>query len=552
MKQILINCEGLEHRVAVAEDGKLQEYQIERLDHEKLVGSIFKGKIRNLEASLQAAFVDVGAEKNAFLHYWDMLPASEDMLEDGKRTYYSDEELTVEKPREKTFWDKVVAFFKGKKKDEEANKKRRNDRRRNPRHKRGKRGNQRSKPSYTIEDIPDLFKVNSDVFVQVTKGSIGTKGARVTTNLSIPGRYLVLLPNSNHIGVSKRIDDGQERTRLRQIFHKMKLPKGMGMICRTAAAGKPEKCFHDDLELLLNIWKEVQDRDKSIPAPCCVYEEPSLIERTLRDYLTEDVDEVIVDSREIYTKLQEMVKRYSKQERVKVRHYTGSVPIFQRYHLARQIDNIFMRKVFLPSGAYLCVDETEAMITIDVNSGKSRGGKDHPETILNTNLEAVEEISRQLRLRNIGGLIVLDLIDMRSRKDRHTVYKAMKTFMQDDRARTKILPISDLGLIEMTRQREQESLRERLYDPCPYCKGRGLVKSSTSISVELQRRLREMLQRRRGETRFRVIVHPMVLERLRNEDSNHIMELEMQYKGALTFRADESMHVEQFKIVSDN
>ena len=538
MKQLLINSEGLQTRVAVVENGRLEDLLIERKDRDRLVGSIFKGRIKNLEPSLQAAFVDIGTSKNAFLHYWDMLPATKEMLEEeGTRVGFPERELpagpTPEQDESKGIFAAIRQRFLTRKQATQSNRRR-----------------SKKRPVYTAEDIPSLFKEESEVIVQVSKGPIGSKGARVTTNLSIPGRYLVLLPNSEHIGVSKRLEDHEERDRLRQILRRLHLPRGMGLICRTAGAGKKEKYFERDLDMLLHYWQELEERIRRDAAPCCVYEEPDLVERSLRDLLTEAVDEIVADSREACECARTMIRSLSKQERVKVRLHKDPRPLFDRHGLTDQLENIFRRQVPLPSGAYLCVDETEALIAIDVNSGKNRAGKDHPETILQTNLEAVSEVARQLRLRNIGGLIVIDFIDMRSRRDQQTVYRALRQALLEDRARTKTYPISPLGLVEMTRQRENASLRDTVFSPCPYCDGKGVVKSAVSMSVEIQRRLQEVLRQRRGKQQVRVMVHPQVLGRLKNEDANLLESLEKEFGGELSFRGDASLHLEEFQITN--
>lgn len=533
MKQLLINDEDLETRVALVDDGRLYDYFVERKDSERLVGSIFKGVVRNLEPSLQAAFVDIGAEKNAFLHYWDMLPATQEMLEgaDDNEQQGETEQPAQEHPRKNVLANIKARLFHSKQ---------------------GKGGRAKAHRNIpegvTVDDIPKLFPVNSEVLVQVTKGQIGTKGARVTTHLSVPGRYLVLLPNSPHVGVSKKIDDAKDRERIRQVLKKMERPKGAGVICRTLGAGKKERVFQQEFEILRAAWQDAEKRIAGGKAPCCVYREPGLAERALRDYLTEDIDEVVCDSNEFQDKANAMLRQFRRDRRVKVRLHKGPAPLFEKMKLNSQIENIFRRKVQLPSGGYICIDETEALIAIDVNSGKSRGGKDHPETILHTNLEAIDEIARQLRLRNLGGLLVLDLIDMRSKTDRQTVYKALKTALAQDRARTKTCPISALGLVEMTRQREYESLLETVFSPCPYCEGKGLVKSPLSISVEIQRKLQSIL-RRGKQDQVRVIVHPHVLERLKNEDAKALREMEHELGGQLSFRANPELHLEEFRIV---
>ncbi len=279
-----------------------------------------------------------------------------------------------------------------------------------------------------------------------------------------------------------------------------------------------------------------------------MYQEPTLIERCLRDYLTESIDEIVADSKETFDRAISIIRNLSRGERVKVRHYKSVQPIFDKYRLRNQIENIFRRQVTLPSGGYLCIDETEALTAIDVNSGKNREGKDHPETILRTNMEAIEEIARQLKIRNIGGIIVLDLIDMRSKKDIHTVYSTLKKHLTEDRAKTKVCPISPLGLVEMTRQREHESLLDTVYSPCPYCDGKGLVKSTTSVSVEIQRKLQGLLRRRR-KAQIRVMVNPRVLERLKNEDADLLRQMESDLGGELSFRPDPELHVEEFHIL---
>lgn len=542
MKQILINDEGLESRVAVVENGRLLDYFIERKDEEQLAGSIFKGVIRNLEPSLQAAFVDIGVGKNAFLHYWDMLPASRDKLEKefGMGAAGADEEngdkdnLEEESRAESNTMVNAVRkkFLRRRKKGG----------------RRGRKKDNRMSSDCKVDDIPDLFPVNSEVSVQVTKGPIGNKGPRVTTNLSIASRYLVLLPNSNYIGLSKRISDAEERGRLRKILNKHPLPPNMGIVCRTVGAGKKEQIFERDLSALIEAWQQAEEKIKKEKAPCCVYKEPTLVERCLRDYLNEDIDEVVADSREGHQLVVDMVRKLSRTEQVKTRLHKGNQPIFDRYRLREQIDNVFQRQVKLPGGGSICIDETEALTAIDVNSGKNREGKDHPETIIQTNLEAVEEIARQLKIRNIGGLVVLDLIDMRNRKHIQKVFNSLKEAVADDRAKTKLCPISPLGLVEMTRQREHESLHDTVYTPCPYCQGRGSVKSPTSISVELQRRL-QILLRGRKKRQIRAMVHPRILERLKNEDANLLHEMENEFGGELSFRAAPNLHIEEFHLL---
>jgi ribonuclease G len=500
-KEVVINAETLETRVAVIEDGRLEEFNIERTTEERLVGSIFRGKVRNLEDGLKAAFVDIGFEKNAFLHYWDIVPNS---------------------------FDSGVEIVE-------------------------REGRRRDRPKITQKDIPRLYPPGSDIIAQVTKGPIGSKGPRITTNLVLPGRYLVLLPNSDQSGISRKIENQPERQRLKKILRELTIPDGMGVIMRTAGEGQQTRYFVRDIALLLEEWSQIQERIKSQPPASCVFQEPDLIERTVRDFLTEDVERIVVDSLKACDRMREMISKISRRSAGKIKLYAEAQPVFDRFGITKQLENAFSRNVSLKSGGHIVVDETEALVAIDVNTGRHKGGKDQESTILKVNIEAAEEICRQLRLRNMGGLIVLDFIDMKSRRDQQQVYQRVKEGLRRDKAKTHILPISQLGLMEMTRQRHTESVRAAVYDDCPYCKGRGKVKSVLTMSVEIQRKLQEILKRRsRDESDFqlRIVVHPTVLERLRTEDEKHLIELEKRYFGKLSFRADPAMHAEQFKIVN--
>ena len=500
-KELIINAESLEVRVALVEQGRLEELTIERTTEERLVGSIFKGKVRNLEDGLKAAFVDIGFEKNAFLHYWDIVPTS---------------------------FDSGVEVVE-------------------------REGRRRDRPRITQKDIPRLYPPGSEINVQVTKGPIGTKGPRVTTNIVLPGRYLVLLPNSDQSGVSRKIENPEERQRLKHILRDMSIPDGMGVIMRTAGEGQQKRYFISDLALLLEQWKEIQEKIRIQPPASCVFQEPDLIERTVRDFLTEDVDRVVVDNAQAADRMRAMISRIFPPAAKKIILYTEHQPVFDRLNITRQLENAFSRQVHLKSGGYIVIDETEALVAIDVNTGRHKSSRDQESTILRVNTEAAEEICRQLRLRNMGGLIVLDFIDMKSRRDQQQVYQRIKEGLRRDKAKTHVLPISQLGLMEMTRQRHSESVRAAVYDDCPYCKGRGKVKSAITMSVEIQRKLNEILKKRsRDESDFqlRIAVHPTVLERLRTEDEKLIIEMEKRYFGKLSFRPEPSFHAEQFKIVN--
>jgi ribonuclease G len=506
-RELIINSEPLEKRVALLVDGRLEKFEIERHSDDRMVGGIYKGRIKNLDPGLKAAFVDIGYAKNAFLHYWDMLPAAADS---------SIEVVRVNKKKDAA-----------------------------PR---------TSEP--TVKDIPSLYPPGSEIVIQVTKGPIGTKGPRTTTNLSIPGRYLILTPYSDGCGISRKIEDIHERKRLKQLINELTIPEGMGVIVRTAGEGKKARYFVRDLHILLKKWEEISAKMQSERPPANLYQEPDLVERTVRDFLTEEVDRVLIDNRDDFERTANLVGLISKRSRSKIAFYKDSIPIFERFNIERQIEQTFHRKVTLPSGGEIIIDETEALIAIDVNTGshKNRSG-DEKNTIYAVNLEAAVEIARQIRLRNLGGLIICDFIDMKERRHRNGVYEKMVESMAEDKAKNHILPISQLGILQMTRQRQQESLSSNLYTDCPYCRGRGIVKSATTMSVELQRRLgsvarRIQLRNDGKEYSLRVLVHPSILERLRSEDADLLVRVEKLYGVKLAFRADPNYHVENFKIVN--
>ncbi len=506
-RELIINSEPLEKRVALLVDGRLEKFEIERHSDDRMVGGIYKGRIKNLDPGLKAAFVDIGYAKNAFLHYWDMLPAAAD--------------------------SSVEVVRVNKKKDA---------------------GPRTAEP--TVKDIPSLYPPGSEIVIQVTKGPIGTKGPRTTTNLSIPGRYLILTPYSDGCGISRKIEDIHERKRLKQLINELTIPEGMGVIVRTAGEGKKARYFVRDLHILLKKWEEISAKMQSERPPANLYQEPDLVERTVRDFLTEEVDRVLIDNRDDYERTANLVGLISKRSSSKIAFYKDSIPIFERFNIERQIEQTFHRKVTLPSGGEIIIDETEALIAIDVNTGshKNRSG-DEKNTIYAVNLEAAVEIARQIRLRNLGGLIICDFIDMKERRHRNGVYEKMVESMAEDKAKNHILPISQLGILQMTRQRQQESLSSNLYTDCPYCRGRGIVKSATTMSVELQRRLgsvarRIQLRNDGKEYSLRVLVHPSILERLRSEDADLLVRVEKLYGVKLAFRADPNYHVENFKIVN--
>ena len=501
-REIIVNVEKLETRVAVLENGRLEEYMVEHPEEERLVGSVFKGRVQNLENDLQAAFVDIGLAKNAFLHYWDMTPDADALLDE----------------------------------DDEP--------------KKGGKGRKSAKLSDA--EIAKRFPPGSEIIVQVTKGPISTKGPRVTANLSIPGRYLVMMPGTRIRGVSKKIGDAKERQRLKKILDKLPLPDNVGLVVRTVGAGASARAFARDLRNLVSVWNEMQMNIKRLRTPCCIFQEPDLCERVVRDWLTEDVDAILIDDEKSYNQMRDVTGLISRRAKAKIRRYDGQTGIFEHYGLERQLSEAFARQVPLKSGGYLVIDETEALIAVDVNTGHYKGKGSQEEAILEVNLEAVEEVARQLRLRNIGGLVVLDLIDMKSRKHQREVYRALKEALKRDRARTNVLEISELGLLEMSRQRQDRSILSQLTSRCPYCQGHGVVKSPLAISVEIQRRLTALLKKAELEKKPfepKIVIAPQVMQRLRTEDAEILAQLQKDFSTRLTFVSELHRHPEAFSIL---
>ena len=365
------------------------------------------------------------------------------------------------------------------------------------------------------------------------------------------------MPFSGQCGVSRKIENSAERDRLKKMLRKLTIPEGMGVIIRTAGEGKKLRYFVRDLHMLLKRWAAICNVINTTSKPCMLYQEPGLIERTVRDFLTEDIDRILVDSEEDYKAILALVGEISPRSRSKVVLYKDNIPIFERFNIERQIEQTYMRRVPLPSGGEIVIDETEALTAIDVNTSGHKGKGDAKDFIVQANIEAVKESARQIRLRNLGGLIIIDTVDMKNPKDRKAVFNALRDAMSMDRAKHQILPISQLGILQMTRQRQQESNTTSLYMGCPYCQGRGSVKNARAISVEIQRRIVSVTRRLRSleknvgrELAFRVFLHPMNLDRLRGDDRNSISDLETAYNIRLSFRADPSFHVENFKVVN--
>jgi len=492
-KQIIINVESTENRIALLEDGTLEEFYFERSGSKRLAGSIYRGKVSKVVPGIQACFVNIGLRKNAFLHV-------SDIVEPGQ-TYV---EVVGEELEEAPLAQK-----------------------------------------FPRKPIEELVKSGDDLLVEVAKDPIGEKGPRVTTNISLPGRLVVLLPKTPRRGVSSRIEEPAERERLRKILDSLPVPEPMGVIVRTFAQGATKKSFARDIKLLLYLWKKIEKRYKEAGKPMVIHEETDIVKRFLRDAMSEEIEKVVVDSKRIYRELRKFIYTVLPKRRTAVELYRDKVPIFEKYGLEKEIEKAFQRKVWLKSGGYLVIEKFEALVAIDVNTGRNIGGEDAEETILETNLEAAREVARQLRLRNMGGIIVIDFIDMKTKTNRKLVYDELKRSLRRDKAKTYLLPISELGLLEMTRERNRESLGEALFGKCPYCDGTGDVKLPETVSIEIQRELRRIANER-GNVEVKVYAHPTVVETLKTQDSAAVGRILKRSKMNVELLSVNDYHLEQW------
>lgn len=513
-REMLINAaQSEEVRIAIVEDGRLEELYMERASQDNYAGNIYKGKIVNLEPAIQAAFVDFGVGRNGFLHISDVEPQ-----------YYRqagiDPELIAEQ-------------------EEEA-------RARQPRHRR--RGpdfgglRPRVKPP-----IQDVFQRGDEVLVQVIKEGIGNKGPTLSTYISIPGRYVVLMPALGRVGVSRKIEDEIERRKLKEYLFELKPPKGLGFIVRTAGAGRSRRELSRDLAYLLRLWKAIARRVKQVPGPAGIYEESDIIIRTIRDIVTADIDSIIVDGEEAYNRAREFLKLVMPRQVNCLQLYKGKDPLFHKYKLEDEIAKIHRREVPLPEGGSIVIDQTEALVAIDVNSGNFRADDSAEENAFRLNLAAAREISRQLRLRDLGGVIVNDFIDMRRERHRRGVEHALRDAMKRDRARTKILRTSPFGLIEMTRQRIRPSLKKSTYSDCPCCGGRGVVKTEETMALDVIRMLMLAAQQPRCQVAL-LRVHEKVASYLNNQKRREIGQLESEGKLRIEIRGSENVFPEHLEL----
>jgi ribonuclease E len=530
--EMLINVSQPEEcRIAIVEDGLLEELYIERASADNYVGNIYKGRIVNLEPSIQAAFVDFGVGRNGFLHISDVEPQ-----------YFRQGGYD---PSEAMSFGRMADIDTGE--DEEAgDEENGGSSERGPRAPRGRRpprgGRPRVKPP-----IQEIFRRGDEVLVQVIKEGIGTKGPTLSTYISIPGRYLVLMPALGRVGVSRKIEDDHLRRTLRDTLLELNPPKGLGFIVRTAGADRTKKELSRDMAYLLRLWKVLVRRLKKPSEPQVIYEESDMIIRTIRDIFTADIDAIQIDHPEAYERAKEFLHLVMPRHANRLHLYEGKEPLFHRYKLDNEIAGIYKRTVPLRSGGSIVIDQTEALVAIDVNSGNFRADNDAEETAYQLNISAAKEIARQLRLRDLGGVIVNDFIDMRKERHRRGVERALRDAMKRDRARTKILRTSPFGLIEMTRQRIRPSLKRSVYGDCPCCTGRGVVKTPESMAIEVVRLLMLGSQQPRI-AKVTVRVHEAVSTYLNNKKRREIMKLEDDASMVVQILGSESHYPEHLEI----
>ncbi len=505
--EILINAIRGETRVAILERGSLAELLIERAGGQSMVGSVVKGRVTRVLPGMQASFVDIGLDKAAFLYAGDYFE------------YDRDVDLGDE---------------------EDA-----------PRPARGRRGRGRPGRNGAGRQVPKIDTILSEgqeIVVQVAKEPIGTKGARITSHVAIAGRHLVLTPSGSRVGVSRRIDSDRERRRLREIVERVR-PRDVGFIIRTAGEGAREADLEADVRYLVAAWQQIQSQRDTARAPAVLYAEPALPLRVVRDVAGSDTRRIVVDNRSVYEEMHAFVARFCAEPRPRVELYQGNRPMFDHFGIEAEIEANLGRKVWLKSGGYLIIDQSEALTAIDVNTGRYVGKRDLEETVLKTNLEAVKEVVRQLRFRNIGGLIIVDLIDMETAENREKVYRAFQEALRQDKAKTNILKISELGLVEMTRKRTRENLVQQLCEPCAHCEGRGYVLSRESVAYKVLREIRNDLPRFGGR-RIAIALHPRVAELLLGTERAALLELEQQLGRAIEVRAVPGVHQEHFELVA--
>lgn len=566
-KEMVVSSTTHETRVAILEDDQVVEVFIEREQSRGVVGNIYNGRVSKVLPGMQSAFVDLGLERDAFLYVTDVIDPTEESLEEeeepGAEALADAEALLAEaalsgetpgagsseaEPADPAAADASPAAGPAESKD--AQKAAAGAA---PAGQSGRRGRDRERTPSTTK-IEDLLKEGQEVVVQVVKEPLGTKGARITSHISLPGRFLVYMPTVNHIGVSRKIESREERRRVRALVQKFKDDTGLpgGVIIRTAAVNRPEEDILSDLQYFQSVWTEVQRRRETQRPPAVLYREESLVAKLLRDFLTEQFTAIRIDDETEYQRVMTLVGRIMPTMASRVKRYAKDFPIFDEYGVQGEIDKALRSKVWLKSGGYIVVNQTEALVAIDVNTGRYVGKKTAgrlEDTIVKTNLEAAKEIVRQMRLRDLGGIIVLDFIDMEDKKNRQKVFQAIEQELRRDRAPSKAVQVNDFGLVIITRKRVKSSLERLLTEPCPYCSGTGSIKASPTICYDILTEVKKVSADLDGYSLV-LRVNPEVARALREEGRGVFKELEATVGRPVTVRADDQLHHEQFDLMA--
>lgn len=508
-REIVINAIGPETRVALLEDGVIVELFVERSDESNITGNIYKGRIQRVLPGMQAAFVDIGLQQAAFIYVDDIIS--------GQTHANSPEPRLMD--------------------SEEA----------------GMDESQPGPPVSSAAAVPakpgieEMIAEGDEIMVQVARSPIGSKGARLSTFISLPGRFLVLMPTVDHIGVSRRITDETERLRLKEMVQALRT-EGHGYIVRTAGEGVSEEKLAKEMEFLTNLWDDIQNKCRQVSAPALLHEELTVALRSVRDLLTQDADRVTIDSPPVYHSVLSFIEKFMPRLKGAVSLYTGQEPIFDAYNLEGDIARAIKKKVWLRCGGYIIIEMTEALVAIDVNTGRYVGKHNFEETVLKTNLEAVKEIAYQIRLRNLGGIIIIDFIDMERKSNQEKVYNALRETLNRDKAKTNVLPISDLGLVQMTRKRIVQSLTRMLCEPCLYCDGEGVLLSRRTICNSIYREVMRLAHDIAGE-QISLRVHPDIADLLLGEASSIIAMLERHLQRQVVIYPMPGYHLEEYNII---
>lgn len=503
MHEILLNIESKEIRYALLKNGELYDLIVERKKERQITGNIYRGRVKNILHNIQSAFIDISEGDNGFIHVSDILENTKKFEQLFDMDFDLDYDI--------------------------------------------KEMNAKEQKQLNIEQ---LLKQDQPVLVQVVKEPIGSKGARLTSNVSIAGRFLVLLPNSSHRGVSRKIEDRNARERLKKLIRAFEMPRDMGLICRTASSTASQEMLISEAHDLLNTWQTIMANFSQSSEPTLLYAESDIIKRAVINAIDKRYDRILVDDYSVYQSCKRLYSRSGGDHQVRIEYYRDKVPMYERFNVEREIEKTLRRKIWLPSGGYLYFDRTEAMYTIDVNSGRSSSNQtDVEESLVRINLEAAQEISRQLRLRNIGGLIICDFIDMRLKKNQRRVLERLRDCMKEDSAKCTILGMSEFGLVEMTRQRSRGSLIQTIFTPCPYCSGSGLIKSHESVSIEIERTFKKILAFQE-QFALKLIVHPALDRYLGAVDKEYFLKKAAEHNAQLTFDTDDRLHLNEFLFLS--